>query len=378
MRMQLKTCRGAGSLDGLRVLRGVAVSLVLLIVGGCNNTPPPARSPLTVLEEDAPPAATQHSEDSSSAAASSNSVVKVDPALPKYEPAQGVSGNIKSIGSDTMNNLMALWAGGFRKFYPAVQPEIEGKGSSTAPAALISGTANFGPMSRKMKPSEIDQFQAKFEYKPIELETAVDALAVYVHKDNPLKGLTLPQADAIFSGTRKLGLTEEVRTWDQLGLEGDFEKKPLSLYGRNAASGTYGFFKEHALGGGDFKDSVKEQPGSSAVVQGVSADKFGIGYSGIGYITSGVRAVPLAVAEGDDFITAEPDHAYSGAYPLSRTLNVAVNYQPGSELDPLRKEFIKYIFSQEGQQEVIKDGYFPVTAEMARKQLQAVGIPADF
>jgi phosphate transport system substrate-binding protein len=298
--------------------------------------------------------------------------------LPKYEPAQGVSGNIKSIGSDTMNNLMALWAGGFRKFYPAVQPEIEGKGSSTAPAALISGTANFGPMSRKMKPSEIDQFQARFEYKPTELETAIDALAVYVNKDNPLKGLTLPQVDAIFSSTRKLGLESEIRTWNEVGLDGDFDKQPISLYGRNAASGTYGFFKEHALGGGDYKDSVKEQPGSSSVVQGVSTDKFGMGYSGIGYMTPGVRAVPLAVAEGEAFVTAKPDHAYSGEYPLSRSLNVAINYQPGGELDPLRREFIKYIFSQEGQQEVIKDGYFPVTAEMARKQLQSVGISAEF
>jgi phosphate transport system substrate-binding protein len=395
MKMQRVTCLRAGGVDGVRVSIILVALLGLTIAFGCNTSTPSAPPPLVNLEEE--PAGAQPAEpttvgstatDSTSTTAdpdaaeaadlSGSNVVPLDPALPKYAPVQGVSGTIKSIGSDTMNNLMALWAGGFRKFYPAVQVEIEGKGTSTAPPALISGTANFGPMSRRMKPSEVDQFQAKFEYKPAELETAVDALAVYVNKDNPLKGLSLPQVDAIFSRTRKLGVADEVRTWDQLGLDGDFDKKPISLYGRNAASGTYGFFKEKALGGGDYKDSVKEQPGSSAVVQGVSADKSGMGYSGIGYITSGVRAVPLAVAEGDEFVAAEAETAYSGDYPLSRTLNVAINYKPGSELDPLRREFIKYIFSQEGQQEVIKDGYFPVTAEMARKQLQSVGIPADF
>lgn len=353
-------------------MRPCLCATLVLCLAGCNSSQPAARSPLLELEEDDPAVTEQPS------AATTSNLVQVDPKLPKYQPAQGVSGNIKSMGSDTMNNLMSLWAGGFRKFYPAVQPEIEGKGSSTAPTALISNQANFGPMSRRMKPSEIDQFQEKFGYKPVELETAVDALAVFVNKDNPLAGLTLAQADALFSSTRKLGLPDDIRLWDELGLQGEFEHKPISLYGRNAASGTYGFFKEHALGGGDFKDSVKEQPGSSSVVQGVSADKFGLGYSGIGYMTPGVRAVPVAAVEGEDFIAAEAATAYSGQYPLARSLNVAVNYQPGSELDPLRREFIKYIFSQEGQQEVIKDGYFPVTAEMACRQLQSAGIAVDF
>jgi phosphate transport system substrate-binding protein len=350
---------------------GVCFGL-LAVATGCNTSKSPA-PPLVALEEDEPPKS--NTPEASSAV---SSVVPVDPALPKYKPVQGVSGSIKSAGSDTMSNLMALWTGGFRKFYPSIQVETEGKGTSTAPPALIEGTANFGAMSRRMKPSEIDDFQEKFQYRPTELETAIDMLAIYVNKDNPVKGLTLAQGDAMFSSTRKLGLPHEIRTWDQAGLSGDFAKKPISLYGRNAASGTYGFFKEHVLGGGDFKDTVKEQPGSSSVVQGITADKFGIGYSGIGYMTPGVRAVPLALAEGEDFIPAEPSHAYSGDYPLSRTLNVAVNYKPDSQLDPLRREFIKYIFSQEGQQEVIKDGYFPVTAQMARKQLQSVGIAAEF
>ena len=211
------------------------------------------------------------------AAAPAGAQVTVDEKLAEYEPTSGVTGTIKSVGSDTMNNLMSLWAEGFNKFYPAVRVEIEGKGSSTAPPALIEGTANFGPMSRDMKASEIDEFEAKFGYKPTLLPTSIDMLAVYVNKDNPIEGLSLPQVDAIFSGTRKLGAAKDITKWGDVGLTGAWATGPISLYGRNSASGTYGYFKEHALGKGDFKDSVKEQPGSSAVVQGVASEKLGIG-----------------------------------------------------------------------------------------------------
>jgi phosphate transport system substrate-binding protein len=300
--------------------------------------------------------------------------VKVDPALPDYKAVQGVSGTIKSIGSDTMNNMMALWAEGFKKMYPNVQVEIEGKGSSTAPVALIEGTAAFGPMSRSMKQQEIDGFSAKFGYKPTELPTSLDMLAVYVHKDNPVASLSLSQVDAIFSKTRKLGEKEEITAWGQVGLKDSWANLPISLYGRNAASGTYGYFKEHALGKGDYRDSVKEQPGSSAVVQGVATDLGGIGYSGIGYKTADVRAVPLAPDAKSVAVEPTPENAYSGDYPLSRYLYLYVNCAPGKELDPLRREFIKYIFSKQGQTDVVKDGYFPVTAEIARKALESVGI----
>jgi phosphate transport system substrate-binding protein len=312
------------------------------------------------------------------AALSAHAQVAVDAALPDYKAVQGVSGTIKSIGSDTMNNMMALWAEGFKKMYPNVQVEIEGKGSSTAPPALIEGTATFGPMSRAMKQQEMDSFAAKYGYKPVELPTSIDMLAVYVHKDNPVKSLTMPQVDAIFSKTRKLGNPEDLTGWGQLGLKGDWANLPISLYGRNAASGTYGYFKEHSLGKGDYKDSVKEQPGSSAVVQGVATDKGGIGYSGIGYKTADVRAVPLASDASSDAVEATPENAYTGEYPLARYLYLYMNCKPGSDLDPLRREFIKYIFSKQGQMDVVKDGYYPVTASIARKTLESVGIKADF
>ena len=300
--------------------------------------------------------------------------VQVDPKLPTYAPVQGVSGTQKSIGSDTMNNEMALWAEGFKKHYPSVQIEIEGKGSSTAPPALIAGTAQFGPMSRDMKPTEIDDFEKKYGYKPVGLPTSIDMLAVYVHKDNPLKGLTLQQVDAIFSKTRKGGLDKELKTWGDLGLTGEWASKPISLYGRNSASGTYGYFKEHALFKGDYRDDVKEQPGSSSVVQAIASDRYAMGYSGIGYKTADVRAVPLASESGGALVEAVPANAYSGEYPLARFLKLYVNHKPGSEIDPLRREFIRYIFSQQGQSDVVKDGYYPVTYEIARKALEPLGI----
>src|SRR6266508_458768 len=269
--------------------------------------------------------------------------VKLDPALPAYKAVSGVSGNISSIGSDTLNNLMTHWAETFQKFYPNAKVQIEGKGSSTAPPAMISGTAQLEPMSREMKGTEIDQFEKKCGYKPTPIRTSLDALAVFVNKDNPIKCLSMAQVDAVFSKSRRAGGKEDITTWGQLGLTGEWANKPISLYGRNSASGTYGFFKEHALKNGDLKDSVKEQPGSAAVVQGVTVDRFGAGYSGIGYGTAGVRAVPLSEKDGGKCIEAVADNAYSGAYPMARFLYVYINNAPGKPLDPLTREFVKVI-----------------------------------
>ncbi|MCC6783923.1 MAG: PstS family phosphate ABC transporter substrate-binding protein [Planctomycetes bacterium] len=299
--------------------------------------------------------------------------VQVDRQIPAYAKTAAVSGSIKSVGSDTMNNLMTLWAEGFNRAYPNVEVEIEGKGSSTAPPALIEGTATFGPMSREMKAKELDDFEKEFGYKPTGLATGIDMLAVYVHKDNPIAaaGLTLQQVDAIFSKTRKGGAESDVRTWGDLGLSGDWADKPISLFGRNSASGTYGFFKEKALFGGDFKDEVKEQSGSASVVQGVASDKYAIGYSGIGYITADVLAVPLGKA-ADSLIAA--DAANVAKYPLSRPLFVYLNYKPNSQLDPLRREFVRYVFSAEGQSVVLKDGYLPLSFAQCRAALAKVGL----
>jgi phosphate transport system substrate-binding protein len=298
---------------------------------------------------------------------------RVDSKIPQYKRTGGVSGSLKSIGSDTMNNLMSLWAEGFKNFYPSVGVEIEGKGSGTAPTALEAGTAHFGPMSRPMKADEIDKFEKKFGYKPTEVKTSVDVLAVYVHKDNPIKSLSLQEIDAIFSKTRQGGHPKDIRTWGDLGLTGDWQNKPISLYGRNSASGTYGYFKEHALFKGDYKDDVKEQPGSAGVVQGVASDMYAIGYSGIGYRTADVRAVPLSVKTGGDVFEATMANAYSGDYPISRYLLLYVNKNPQKALEPLRFEFLKYALSFEGQEAVVKDGFIPLPANVVADELKKIG-----
>jgi phosphate transport system substrate-binding protein len=293
--------------------------------------------------------------------------------LPSYKPTSGVTGTLKSIGSDSMNNEMALWSEAFRKFYPGVKIEVEGKGSATAPTALIEGTAQFGPMSRPMKGEEVAAFKAKFGYEPTPIKTSLDVLAVYVHRDNPIKSMSLQDVDAIFSKTRKSGAKKDIVTWGDLGLTGEWANKPIQLYGRNSASGTYGYFKEHALAKGDFKDSVKEQPGSAAVVQGVASDKYGIGYSGIGYKTDAVKAVSLSVKPGGEVIPATEEMALAGTYPLGRYLLLYINKAPKQDLDPARREFLLYVLSSQGQEAVVKNGYIALPAKIIKQERAKLG-----
>lgn len=295
----------------------------------------------------------------------------LDPALPTYTPGQGVSGNLKSVGSDSMINLMTLWGEEFKKAYPNVKIEIEGKGSSTAPPALTQNLAQFGPMSREMKKSEIDDFEKVHGYKPTMVRAAIDALGVFVHKDNPIASVSMDDLKKIFSVAGPANIT-----WGDLGLTGEWADKPVSLYGRNSSSGTYGYFKDHALGKQDYKPTVKEQPGSSAVVQGVAADKFAIGYSGIGFKTAGVKALPVAAKAGGKAVEPTPANALSGDYPLARFLYVYVNAKPGSEIEPLRAEFLKLMLSKQGQEVVVKDGYDPLPATIVNEELKKLGLDA--
>ena len=307
-------------------------------------------------------------------AAFSAYALDVDPALKDYKKTSGVEGSLKSVGSDTLNNVMTLWAESFNKEYPNVKVEIEGKGSGTAPPALISGAAQFAPMSRPMKAGEIDDFEKNYGYKPTGIRVAVDALAVFVNKDNPIKCLSLPQLDAIFSKTRMMGGKEDIKTWSQVGVTGEWANKPISMYGRNSASGTYGYFKEVAMENGDFKDSVKEQAGSSAVVQAVASDKFAIGYSGVGYKTADVKAIEVKAKDNGTCFEGTSDNAYKGDYPITRFLYVYMNRKPGAPMEPLRNEFVKFIFSKQGQTGVLKDGYYPIPSAIAFQDLKATGV----
>ncbi|WP_416305482.1 PstS family phosphate ABC transporter substrate-binding protein [Neptunicella sp. SCSIO 80796] len=297
----------------------------------------------------------------------------VDESIPEYQKVSGISGSLSSVGSDTLANMMTFWAEEFKRTYPNVNFQIQAAGSSTAPPALTEGTSNFGPMSRQMKSKEIEAFEKHFGYKPTEIRVAIDALAVFAHKDNPIEGLNLQQVDAIFSSTLKCGAEKAAERWSDLGLTGDWADKDIQLFGRNSVSGTYGYFKSHALCKGDFKNSVNEQPGSASVVQSVSASLNGIGYSGIGYKTSGVKAVPLA-KKGNDYIEATMENAVTGKYPLSRFLYVYVNKHPNKALTPKDAEFMKMVLSKTGQQIVEKDGYIPLPARVVAAELKKLGL----
>ncbi|HET8711429.1 MAG TPA: phosphate ABC transporter substrate-binding protein PstS family protein [Spongiibacteraceae bacterium] len=305
-----------------------------------------------------------------SSAALVHAGAEIDPGLQPYAKASGVSGNLSSVGSDTLANLMTMWAEAYKREYPNVNIQIQAAGSSTAPPALTEGTSNIGPMSRKMKDEEIGAFEKKFGYKPTAIPVAIDALAVFVHKDNPIKGLNMQQVDAIFSANRTCGAAAAVESWRQVGLTGGWATRNLHLFGRNSVSGTYGYFKEHALCKGDFKSTVNEQPGSASVVQSVSTTIGAIGYSGIGYVTSSVRAVPLAKKDGEAFVEATPENAVSGKYPLSRYLYVYVNKAPNKPLEPLEKEFLKMVLSRTGQEVVVKDGFIPLPKPVIEKALK--------
>jgi phosphate transport system substrate-binding protein len=297
----------------------------------------------------------------------------VDPNLPSYVKASGVSGNLSSVGSDTLANLMTLWAEDFKRNYPNVNIQIQAAGSSTAPPALTEGTANVGPMSRKMKDKEIEAFEKRYGYKPTAIPVAIDALAVFIHKDNPIKGMSMAEIDAVFSSTRKCGFNKEVNSWGDLGITGNLANQTIQLYGRNSVSGTYGYFKEKALCKGDFKNNVNEQPGSASVVQSVSESLNAIGYSGIGYKTASVRLLPLSKS-GTDYVEPTPANATSGSYPLSRFLWVYVNKAPNKDLSPLEAEFVRLVMSKQGQEVVMKDGYVPVPASVAEKTLKELGL----
>lgn len=299
--------------------------------------------------------------------------LKVDPELPDYEPHRVVGGNIRSVGSDTMLNLMQLWAGEFKQKHPIV-PQVEGKGSSTAPPALLEGQSQFGPMSREMEDEEIDAFIDKFGYEPTALRVAIDCVAIFVNKDNPVKSLSVEQLEQIFSVAGP-----ERMTWGDVGVtEAGWRDRPISLTGRNSASGTYKFFKKLACGGNDFKPTVQENPGSAGVVNAVSRDPSAIGYSGIGYRTPDVKIVPLSFSEGEEASMPTPEAAHSGDYPLARFLFLYMNIDKRKPLDPLREEFVRLIFSRQGQEAVIKDGAFPVSAEIGRQELKRLGLTPGF
>lgn len=301
----------------------------------------------------------------------------LDANLPEYQIVEGVSGQMRSVGSDTLNNEMLLWTKAFKAKYRGVIFEVEGKGSATAPPALLDGSAQFGPMSRPMTAAEMDAFKSKYGYDPIFFRVGVDALAIYVNKDNPIQCLSQTQLDRIFSTTRQGSGGRNIASWGDIGLNGDWANAPIALFGRNALSGTHEFFRSQVLYGGDFKPSAREEIGSAEVVDLVAHDKFAIGYSGLGYKTDGVRVLKVAAYDGGECYDTSEETVRSGKYPIARYLGIYVNKDPKQELEPLRAEFIKFVVSKDGQTLTEKGGYYPITNGEREADLKILGLLPD-
>lgn len=286
------------------------------------------------------------------------------------------AGSLSSVGSDTLQQVMQLWGEEYRQRNPAVNFQIQSNGSSTAPVALIEGTAQLGPMSRLMRETELQQFSERFGYPPTAVPVAIDLLAVYVHPDNPLTQLSLRQLDAIFSVNRRCGAAADIQHWGQLGLTGRWQQRFISLYSRNSVSGTYGYFKQHVLCNGDIKARTNQLAGSSAMLRAISKSEAGIGYSGIGYATRDVKVLSLAVADGPAFAPTT-ENAMAGDYPLARQLYVYVNLAPGQQLTPNALAFFDLVLSPAGQQLVRQDGFLPLPAEVISRWRRTLGLSAQ-
>ncbi|MGH7232672.1 MAG: PstS family phosphate ABC transporter substrate-binding protein, partial [Nitrospiraceae bacterium] len=289
----------------------------------------------------------------------------LDPALAKYVPSIQVSGSLKIAGSNTMLPLVSRLASEFRRRHPDAVIRVEGGGSSTAVKEFVNASNSSKPShqglmvasSRRLSETEVKQFTAKHGYEPQAVPVAVDAVGVYVHRDNPLPSLTLDQVDAVFSITRHRGYPSGIMRWNQLGLDNGWSNAPITLYGRDQKSGTRAFLREHVLENGEFVSDIREEPGAASVILALSRDPLGMGYSGIGLQASTVRAVPLADTEGMPFVEPSAESVMNGSYPLRRLLYLYVDKSPTGTLSPVVQEFLTFANSREGQETAVKTGF---------------------
>ena len=305
----------------------------------------------------------------------------VDSGLERYSPKAQVSGGFKVQGSDTMHALMRRLVVDFQTRQPKVSIDLRSGGSTKAitefleppqPGRIVvkeerAKQALLVSSSRELTDSEMKQFSAQRGYEPLIMPIAVDAVALYVHKDNPLPGLTLDQADAIFSTDRRRGLKKDIGLWGDLAMDNGWEQARIQLYGRDRRSGTRAFFQEHVMAGGEFKPTVQEVPGAASVILALSRDPLGIGYSGIGLQTSSVRIVPVADIQGMPWVAPSAATVADQSYPLRRLLYLYFDKEPGASLPPAVQEFLTFVKSREGQETVVRAGFYPLPMEQVEK-----------
>jgi phosphate transport system substrate-binding protein len=280
--------------------------------------------------------------------------------------ADGVAGTLTSVGSDTASALLTRWAAGFQARHPGARIQAQASGSASAPIALTEGAADLGPMSRPMNAAEDTAFRARYGYAPTRVIVAHDAIAVFVHPDNPLAAATLAELDAIYSSTRACGVRAPIRRWNDL--PGGGAPQALLVVGRDSGSGTHELFRELALCGGRYRAEVVAWPGNGAVVATVAGNREAIGYAGFGYVNGLVRPLAIARSAGDPAIAPDERSIASGRYPLARAIYVYLNRRPQQALADLPRAFLDYILSDDGQQLVRHEGFIPLDADEAREQ----------
>jgi phosphate transport system substrate-binding protein len=301
--------------------------------------------------------------------------VALDPNLPVYRPvSQTLQGELKLTGSNTMSHVAAVWASGFRQFYPDVKISINVEGSREAVSSVASGQAHIGLLSRSITAEEVAAFQQQLKHPPQVLTPCLERMAIYVHKDNPIKGLTLQQIDAVFSADCKRGATQPIRTWGQLGFPGAWATQPVTAQGRNNDTGSQVFFQEAVLLGGKYREDLQGHPDNLELLNAIVADPRSIGFAGICYDNPNVRTVPVAIGPQGPFVAIDSPEADAGAYPLVRPLQLVVDHDPAKGQPAMQAEFIKYVFSSRGQEDVIKSGFQAIPAQPANIALDAVGL----
>ena len=310
---------------------------------------------------------------------------KASPALPAYKPVASLSGEIRSVGADTMEDLMKLWIAGFQKIYPNVKFQMEAKASGTAAPALTSGTADIGPVAREVLPNEAEPFRAKYGYDIFSVRVAggsyrtpgrTHAITFFVNAKNPIGKLSFQQLDAMYSTTSKAGANQDIATWGQAGATGEWADKPIHLWGLKRPNGIAYFIQTRVLQGGDYKEGINEHttvgnlPALDAIARGVADDPYAIGYSGFANVIDGVKTVALAEKPKGPFYKGTFEEVASYKFPLSRVIYINLNRKPGTPIDPKVREFLKFVLSRDGQELVEKEGIFlPLTPEIVKQEL---------
>ncbi len=298
----------------------------------------------------------------------------LDPNLPYYRPVEKLSGELKLGGSNTMSHVASVWINNFTRFYPDVKIVIDVNGSREAVESVQKGYTQIGLLSRTISEEEVESFNKDIGFPPTVLTPCLERTAIYVNKNNPIPGLTLAQLDAALGSECKRKAKEPCHNWGQLGLTGKWAKLPITVHGRTFDTGSQVFIQEAVLLGSTMREDMVSHKSNIDIVNAVAQDEGGLGFGGLSYATSDVKTVPLAFTEGQEFVAIDSPEADMGMYPLVRRLQLVVKHDPKQKLPAVEREFIRYVFSRLGQEDVVKAGYQAIPARPARVALDAVGL----